>query len=515
MTSSNQDQSRFRIYLFVFAAVIFLRAIFALNVGLIDDEALHWSWTRELMLSYYEHPGMIGWLNFISVSIFGENLFGVRLPSFICYVLTVIMSFKLAKELFDEKAGLFTAAMMLFTPFWGFGGHVASPEPPFMLAWVLASWVFWQGVRPDDKRWSLAKTWLLLGLLMGLGLNSKFIIALLAPGFGLYLLMTAERRKDLLTRWPWIGALIATILCLPVFLWNIEYDWPGFRYQFHERHTGESLSFARWLGWWGAQWGFMTPILYPLLIAALVVGFTRLKSASWRFVVALALPSIVVFYPQPLWADYKPHWSGAAYLILCFGAGALWSQGLKIRGRWWLRPVSRPLTGALVVLFAALNLIVYSPFFSPFWPKVYRALNPTGEWNIRWDLSNEFYGWEDLGRFANEKQNEIERRTGRKPFLAALRYETTAQTYWGSKQKTYMLTFTKSHYTFLHRFRGEWDRLAGQDALVITTEKYQANPAEWAQFDSCEPEDFKVYRDDELARVFTLWHCMNFQKVLI
>jgi 4-amino-4-deoxy-L-arabinose transferase-like glycosyltransferase len=509
-----KDLPRSQQYFFVFLLVIFLRAVFSLTVGLIDDEAYHWSWSKELMLSYYDHPGMIAWLNWLSTSLFGDTLLGVRLPSYLCYITTVLLSYFLGKDLFDEKAGAFTALMLFFTPFWGFGGYVASPEPPFMLCWIAAAWIFWQGVRPDEKRWSTSKTWICLGVVMGLGLNSKFIMVLLAPGFGLYLLLTPERRKDLLKPWPWVGFLIATALCLPIFLWNIQYDWPGFRYQFHDRHTGAEFSLNRWLGWWGAQWGLMTPLLYPLLLAAIFVASKRLKQAPWRLILCLSLPSLLVFYPQPFFADYKPHWSGAAYLLLCLGAGALWSQGLEIRHRWWIQPQSQRIKWAFIVLLVPLNIFVYSLFVYPYLPKIYKSFKPQGQWNVRNDPSNEFFGWKELGEFVNRRQREIHAETGHKPFIAALRYENTAQTYWGTHQKSYMLSFTRSHYTVMHQYHSEWQQLYGLDALVVTTEKYPANPIQWDKFDSCQPEEFKTYRAGELSRDFTVWYCKNFQGVL-
>ncbi|MBO9666288.1 MAG: glycosyltransferase family 39 protein, partial [Bdellovibrio sp.] len=218
--------------LILFILTLFFRAFFSLSIGLIDDEAYHWSWAKSLQLSYFDHPGMIAWLEAITTSLFGDNQLGVRLPGYLCFTAAIVLMYKLTKDLFDEWAAIFVGAVMLWSPFWGFGGYVASPEPPFALAFVGAAYVFWQGVREDSERWTVKKTWLWLGVIMGLGLNSKFITALIAPGFGLYLLSTPSRRKDLLSPWPWVGFLIATVLCTPIFWWNHLHDWPGFRYQF-------------------------------------------------------------------------------------------------------------------------------------------------------------------------------------------------------------------------------------------------------------------------------------------
>jgi dolichol-phosphate mannosyltransferase len=506
--------STFQKALALLLPLLILRLLFIFNVGLIDDEAYHWSWTKELSLSYFDHPAMIAWLEALSTRLFGDTEFGVRLPAFLCYLVILITSWRLAWELFDEWTAHFVGFMVLLSPLWGIAGYVASPEPPFMMFWILGAWVFWQSAREDDLRWSTKKTWLWLGIIMGLGLNSKFIMALLAPGFGIYLLMSPGRRKELLKPWPWAGVLIATLLCLPIFIWNQEFDWPGFKYQFHDRHSGETFSVERWLGWWAAQIVFMTPFAYVLILAAFVRGWIMRRQAKWRFLFALSVPSVLIFTAQPFFAEYKPHWLGPAYLILAIGAGAIWSGGLAGRDRVWLRPRSKVFTWGVAGIILPLNLLVYSTFAAPWLPKVFRAIKPSQEWNTTWDLSNEFTGWKELGEFANRRQREIHAQTGKRPFLAALRYETTAQTYWGAKQKTYHMSFTRSHYTFIQNHSRNFENMKGLDALVVTTEKYPAKPIEWGQFDSCDPEELKTYRGAEHARTFTLWWCKNFQGVL-
>ena len=496
-----------------FLIVSFLiRIIYSLNVGLIDDEAYHWSWTKTLQLSYFDHPAMIAWLESISTAIFGDTLIGVRLPSFLLYVGVVYFSWKLSLDLFGEVAAKVVVLLILWTPLWGFGGYVASPETPFMFFWILSCWIFWQYVREDQKAWSAKKTWIYLGITMGLGLNSKFITALLAPGFGLYMLMS-PKKKDLFTRWPWFGFLIATIICLPIFIWNQHMDWPGFKYQFHDRHTGETFSIVRWAGWWSAQWLFLTPVVYFMMVLTFVKAAFSRQQNNWKFIFALSLPTILTFYPQPLFADYKPHWPGAMYLILCLGIGALWKEGFTWHYKQLIKPRSRAVTWGTLSALIFLNFIIYAPFLYPWSPKVFRLLNPGTEWKTTYDLSNEFHGWLELGSAMKQKRREIHSETSRPPFLAALRYETTAQAWWGVKEPVFMLNTPRSHYSIMQEWENSLEALKGLDAVVVTTEKYSTNPMEDAVFDSCIPEEFKTYRADELARTFTLWWCKNFQGI--
>lgn len=496
----------------IFIGILFLRAFFSLTVGYVDDDAYHWTWTRQMDWSYFDHPGMIAWLEWISTGIFGHNRLGIRLPGFICFALVIYLMFQFTKKLFDRPAALFTCGLLLFAPLWGFGGFVASPEPPFILLWVLAMIVFWQGVRPDEERWSLKKTWLTLGLIMGLGFNTKFPMVMIAPGFGLYLLVTKERRKDLLSIWPWVGVLIAAAFLLPVLLWNLKYDWPSFRFQFHERHTGSDFDVNRWLGYLGMQAGLLSPGVFVVIWLSLIVSFQKFLEPRWRLLCCLSLPSFFIFYPQPLWADFKPHWMGPAYLILAIGAGAIWSLGWKLGGRQLIRPLSRKMFWWVWGFIIPMNFLIYAPMVYPWVPKVARMISPDKPWDIKNDVSNEVFGWPEAGEKALELQERVFQETGRKPFLAGHRYEMTAQIWKATMQKTYMLSRTRSHFTTVTT-EAEYDSLKGQDAIMVSNNKYELDPMEFAAFDSCTKEEFRYFRADELARIFYLHWCKNFQGI--
>lgn len=496
----------------LFVGILVLRAVFALCIGYVDDDAYHWSWTRQMDWSYFDHPGMIAWLERVTTWIFGDTRLGIRLPSFVCFSLVVYLIFKFTQELFDRRAAIFTSGLLLFVPLWGFGGFVSSPEPPFIVLWVLAMMVFWQGVREDSSRWSVKKTWLLLGLIMGVGFNTKFPMVLIAPGFGLYLLATKERRKDLLSIWPWVGVVIAAVFLLPVIFWNIKYDWPSFKFQFHERHTGGGFDLNRWFGFLGMQAGLLSPGVFVVIWMTLIAGLSRFKESRWRLLVCLSLPSFFVFYPQPLWADFKPHWMGPAYLILAIGAGALWSQGWQIGEKVVVAKMSRKMFWWVWGFIIPMNFLIYAPAVYPWVPKVARLINPSVQWNPKNDVSNELFGWPEAGAEALKLQEKIFQETGRRPFFAGHRYEMTAQIWKATMQHTYMLSHTRSHYTTVTTAE-EYKSLEGQDALMISNDKYELDPNEFAKFDSCDKTEFKFYRADELARIFYFHHCRNFQGI--
>ena len=55
-----------------------LRIAWAHLIELRTDEAYYWTWSKEHVLSYLDHPPMVAWFIRIGTAIFGDTNFGVR-----------------------------------------------------------------------------------------------------------------------------------------------------------------------------------------------------------------------------------------------------------------------------------------------------------------------------------------------------------------------------------------------------------------------------------------------------
>jgi dolichol-phosphate mannosyltransferase len=507
MTKKIKFNSPFLLILLFF---IMIRLIVIFNVGFIDDEAYHWSWTRHINISYYDHPGMVAWVIYPFTKIFGDVAWAVRLPGFLIYLGIIFLVYKLGKELFDKKTGLIASLLLFLIPLWGFASIGTMPDMPMGFFWMLIAWIFWQSVRNEESAWSVKKTWLWIGFIMGLGMNSKLLICMIGLGLGLYLLLTPRLRWHLKTPWPYLGALITFIMMLPVFIWNQQHDWLSFRYQFLNRHhEAHGADLGRWFQFLGIQISFMSPAIYFLMALAFIYGLKNLKDDRWRFMFAIPAPSLALFYYQPLMSAYKPHWSGPAYMILLLGAVQLFLKG-------WpgiLKPKSKWIIGFSIIVFIPFQLL-YIPLITPIIPKIHQVFSKNAEWNPQWDFSNEFYGWLELGTEVKKIRSDIAIRTGRTPELAGQRYELIAQLIWATKEDVWQLS---KDWTEYWSEQTEQDRasLIGKDFLVVNTDKYADDPMTRAKFDSCEKNEW-IYRRTGIfiqqipARTFYIYYCKNF-----
>ena len=52
----------------------------AATVPPFDDELYYWCWSRDLQLSYYDHPPMVAYLIRLSTELFDNTVLAIRLP---------------------------------------------------------------------------------------------------------------------------------------------------------------------------------------------------------------------------------------------------------------------------------------------------------------------------------------------------------------------------------------------------------------------------------------------------
>ena len=62
-------------------------------------------------------------------------------------------------------------------------------------------------------------------MVVGIGMQEKYSIAVFGLGVVVGLLLT-EQRRFLFNKWMWLGALAVFLIFLPNLLWNVHYHFP-------------------------------------------------------------------------------------------------------------------------------------------------------------------------------------------------------------------------------------------------------------------------------------------------
>ncbi len=143
-------------------------------------------------------PPVAMWEICISHFIFGINAFALRLPSAISLILSAWLTYRIASDLFDKRAGLIAAFFQAFNPFlfesvhgYRFSDHIDIA----LLLWVQVScWFLLRGIRSGKRR-----NYILSGIAMGIAYLSKSYLALITFGiaFVVWFIAWYKRRSGI------------------------------------------------------------------------------------------------------------------------------------------------------------------------------------------------------------------------------------------------------------------------------------------------------------------------------
>jgi undecaprenyl-diphosphatase len=335
--SSDKAKERpYPIILFLFLLTVSLFRIFYILNGPLDlspDEAHYWEWSRRLDWSFYSKGPMIAYLISIGTSLFGDSVFGIRIMAVMCSALGSIFLYILGKNLYDENVGLCSAVILQIIPLYATYGIIFTIDSPLILFWTLSLLLFWKAVSSQSQvgiqESNLTKErkkesqiyWYLLGSAVGLGLLTKYSMALFYPCALLFFLLSKESRKYLLTRGPYIGFIISLLFLSPVIIWNANHDWVSLHHTAGQAHIAEGfrVSMKDFFEFIGSQFGVITPLL--LILMALSIWKIR-KSSQGSFLFWFAIPVVIFFIFKSIHAKVQANWALPGYItgIIAFSS---------------------------------------------------------------------------------------------------------------------------------------------------------------------------------------------------
>ena len=310
------------------AAVVYLTLLKLFYLGapeLIFEEAYYWNYAQHLDIGYLDHPLMVAWMIKTFTFALGDNEFAVRIGAFLSWFITARYVFKLTRETLngvDNNSSAYWALLLLaaLPAYFSFGWFM-SPDAPLTACWAAAIYYFHQVVVKDK-----ANAWVGVGIALGLGMISKYTIALLGSAMLLFLVIDKDSRKWLLRREPYLALLIACILFSPVIIWNMQHAWASFAFQSEGRvASGHHFSLPRFIS---NVLIFITPIGVLSIIA--IVKYKKIMLARLKpsikvayslnrsyFVLAwLTLFPIAVYASLSLFRASKLNWTGPCWLAL-------------------------------------------------------------------------------------------------------------------------------------------------------------------------------------------------------
>jgi 4-amino-4-deoxy-L-arabinose transferase-like glycosyltransferase len=272
------------------AAMTALRIAYACLIDLRTDEAYYWTWSKESVLCFLDHPPMIAWFIRFGTAIFGDTNLGVRFAGIFAMLVTQLLLADIVRRLTHSRRAIVLAVLMMEAALY-YGLLMAKVSPdialiPFAIALI---WSLVRLYESDDGRW-----WLAAGVFGGLALLSKFTVGLMLPAMLAFLLVPAWRVRWLKSPYPWSAALIALVLFLPVVIWNAQHDWASFRFQLVRATATHDVSLRTVGDYIGLQFGLVGFVLLPVVLSAVALSTWR---GFWKGDAAAILLSTAVSVP--------------------------------------------------------------------------------------------------------------------------------------------------------------------------------------------------------------------------
>lgn len=290
------------------------RLLIAGSFGLTDDESHYWQYSQHLDFSYYDHPPMVGYLIFISTKILGNNLYGVRLPAIICFLIALVYFYKLVKELYNTQIAFYSCLVLNFIPVVFTGSVVTIPDSPLVMFWIMYMFYFYKFMLAKD-------TWLLYlcSIILGFALLSKYTAIFLFVSTLILFFVKKDLTQWLIKKDFYMFCLLILVISLPVFLWNITHNFVSFKYQFfHSVGKTNVLSLQKFIENFVFQSIYISPIVFILLwytILAFVVSYKR-QDFNNKFLFYFSLPGIIIVTLLSFRNKLLPHWPVVLYIVI-------------------------------------------------------------------------------------------------------------------------------------------------------------------------------------------------------
>lgn len=513
-------------------------------IGLGPDEAHYWEWSRRLDLSYYSKGPVIAYLIAASTWLMGDTVFAIRFFAPIFLVLSSVFIYKLSMELFnDSKSAVAAALVFQITPLFAAFGVLMTIDSPFIFFWTLSLYLFWKAVKKaEDKnlrRWEDEKLstsqlpdsklnashfvpyasklyWLLLGLIVGIGLLTKYTMVFFYVGAFLFIVLSRQQRFWLKKKEPYIALALSLVVFSPVIIWNSAHDWVALKHTAGQAHIAEGfkISFKHFFEFIGSQIGVITPLLFFVVIYGAIKAFVtrysslpdlapcptdgrRARSGAGvtRYLFWFWVPVLGFFILKSLQGKVQANWAMPAYITVFIASTAFYLNKDVVKKR------VKILLGVALVMALAVTGVSHYP----------EILNLP----VKMDPTSRLTGWKELGIKTEEVYNNMVRSGSKKVFIFSDKYQVSGELafYMAGNPETFCVNVGRrmNQYDMWEGIESRED-LLGADAIFVRTDNANFPRELKNAFDSYEREKFTVYRKDgKILRKYFIFKCYGFK----
>jgi 4-amino-4-deoxy-L-arabinose transferase-like glycosyltransferase len=210
-----------RLFLWLLVAYFILQIVVRVTLtdSLAMDESEQALAYAHLQIGYGTQPPLYSWLQWVFFSVFGFNVFAFALLKNLVLFGLYAGVFLLARPLIGTGAAITASASMLLMP--EIAWESQRDLTHTVLLTTIACWTLWCyfGMLRNPSTWRYA----LFGLLIGLGMLSKYNYSIFIGGLACASPIVREHRLIIWNRKIWLAGVIALLCFLPHGLWLVTH----------------------------------------------------------------------------------------------------------------------------------------------------------------------------------------------------------------------------------------------------------------------------------------------------
>jgi hypothetical protein len=298
---------------------------FSGGYGYFRDEFYYIACTDHLAWGYVDHPPLSIFVLWLNRMLLGDSVFALRLLPALAGATLVYLTGLIVRDLGGGRmAQLVSCLAIIIAPVYLILYDFYSMNAFEPLFWMGAAYVLIKIVNTGHQ-----KLWLLFGILAGFGLQNKHSMLFFGFAVTLGLVLTAQR-KQLVSRWFWIGGIIAGFLFLPNLLWQVTHEWATLEFMRNaQQWKNAPLSPLEFMS---AQVLFQQPFVLPLWFVGVLALFFHHDLKKYRFLGWAFIVLLLLFVLQ----RGKPYYLSPMFPLVISG-GAIVFERFVVRHRWkWL-----------------------------------------------------------------------------------------------------------------------------------------------------------------------------------
>lgn len=278
--------------------------LYITQIELYGDEAQYWLWSQSLDFGYYSKPPVLAYIIALTTTLLGNSEASVRLSSPVIHLLVSYVIYRIVRTLgYERIIGLWSAFVYITLPSVFLSSALISTDPAFMLFWSVSMLFYLKAIGNNKFRY-----WFAVGVFAGLGLLTKYSMAIFPISILCHLLYTKNLKKTLLNYKFWIAGLLALCLFSINLYWNFLNDFPSLHhtYDLSQGRPNEHWTIKNPLAFLVGQIGMIGPILFVAFLFAI-------RKAD-KTLLCFTLPFMLIILGVSAYSRAHANWAAPAYV---------------------------------------------------------------------------------------------------------------------------------------------------------------------------------------------------------